>query len=170
MNTHWFLGVAFMLSLSLPLHAGEFFDHSFGNYQEELELAREDGKQGVFVFFEMDECPFCHRMKETILQEQDVIDYFHSHFKVFRFDIEGSNPVTNFDGTVFETEKDLAASEYRVRATPVMMVFDLSGKPVARFTGPTRSKDEFLLFGRFVVEGHYKELNFNRFKRLQDAS
>ena len=40
-----------------------FFDETFGDFTEELTHAREQGKVGVFVFFEMDECPFCHRMK-----------------------------------------------------------------------------------------------------------
>lgn len=30
-----------------------FFDETFGNYQEELEAAREDGKKGVFIFYHM---------------------------------------------------------------------------------------------------------------------
>jgi thioredoxin-related protein len=170
MPTRLIMIIVLFFAVSLPSKAADFFDHSFGNYQEELDLAREEGKQGVFVFFEMDECPFCHRMKETILQESDVIEYFHEHFKVFRFDIEGSNPVTNFDGREFTTEKEMAERQYRVRATPVMIIFDLNGEPVARFTGPTRTKEEFLLFGRFVVEGHYQEMNFNRFRRLQEAS
>jgi thioredoxin-related protein len=170
MPTRLISAVMFLFAVSLPLKAADFFDHSFGNYQEELDLAREEGKQGVFVFFEMDDCPFCHRMKETILQEADVIEYFHEHFKVYRFDIEGSNPVTNFDGREFDTEKEMAERQYRVRATPVMIIFDLNGEPVARFTGPTRTKEEFLLFGRFVVEGHHQEMNFNRFRRMQEAS
>ncbi|SFR58560.1 thioredoxin family protein [Thiomicrospira sp. ALE5] len=169
MRTTLTLSVLLMFVIAAPLKAAEFFDHSFGNYLEELEIAREEGKKGVFVFFEMDDCPFCHRMKETILQEQDVIEYFHEHFKVYRFDIEGSNPVTNFDGREFDTEKEMAERQFRVRATPVMIIFDLNGEPVARFTGPTRSKEEFLLFGRFVVEGHHKEMNFNRFRRQADA-
>ncbi|CAN8141756.1 hypothetical protein THIOSC15_3170005 [uncultured Thiomicrorhabdus sp.] len=38
--------------------ADPFFDESFGNYQEDLQTAKEDGKKGVFVFFHMEECPF----------------------------------------------------------------------------------------------------------------
>ncbi|AHF01467.1 thioredoxin [Thiomicrospira aerophila AL3] len=170
MPTKLIVAVLLMFALSVSVKANEFFDHSFGNFQEELELAREEGKKGVFIFFEMDDCPFCHRMKETILQEPEVIAYFHEHFKVYRFDIEGSNPVTHFDGREFDTEKEMAERQYRVRATPVMIIFDLDGEPIARFTGPTRTKEEFLLFGRFVVEGHYQEMNFNRFRRQADAS
>lgn len=159
--------VAMMLVLSHQAWSNDFFDDSFGNFKEELELARDDEKLGVFIFFEMDDCPFCHRMKDTILKEADVVDYYHQHFKVYRFDIEGGSPVTDFDGTDYATGKEMAERKYRVRATPVMMVFDLDGNPIARYTGPTHTKEEFLLFGRYVVDGHYKEMPFNRFKRAQ---
>ena len=36
-----------------------FFDQSLGDFGEELEIAREEGKKGVLLFFQMDECPFC---------------------------------------------------------------------------------------------------------------
>lgn len=146
--------------------AAEFFDQSFGDFSEELVVAKDEGKIGVFMFFEMDDCPFCHRMKDTILKEPDVIDYYDQHFKTFRFDIEGANNVVDFDGTEY-TEKDMAEKKYRVRATPVMMIFDLEGNPVVRFTGPTRSKEEFLLLGRYVIEGAYKDMPFTKYKRAQ---
>ncbi|WP_248851470.1 thioredoxin family protein [Thiomicrospira microaerophila] len=161
-----FLSLA--LIFSHQAWSAAFFDESFGNFQEELELAKDEEKMGVFIFFEMDDCPFCHRMKETILKEEDVIEYFHQHFKVYRFDIEGGSPVTDFDGTEFNTGKEMAERKYRVRATPVMMMFDLEGKPMARYTGPTHTKEEFMLFGRYVVEGHHATMPFNRFKRTQE--
>lgn len=146
--------------------AADFFDQSFGDYAEEAAMAKEEGKAGVFVFFEMDDCPFCHRMKDTILKEPDVIEYYDQHFKTFRFDIEGANMVVDFDGTEY-AEKDMAEKKYRVRATPVMMIFDFEGNPMARFTGPTRTKEEFLLLGRYVVEGAYKDMPFTKYKRSQ---
>lgn len=146
--------------------AAEFFDQSFGDFSEELAVAKDEGKSGVFMFFEMDDCPFCHRMKDTILKEPDVIEYYDQHFKTFRFDIEGANNVVDFDGTEY-TEKDMAEKKYRVRATPVMIIFDLEGSPVVRFTGPTRSKEEFLLLGRYVIEGAYKDMPFTKYKRAQ---
>ncbi|HEX5674127.1 MAG TPA: hypothetical protein VFX83_02060, partial [Azonexus sp.] len=53
----------------------------------------------------------------------------------------------------------------RVRATPVLMFFDLDGKPVARHTGPTKDKAEFLLLGRYVAEGAYATQPFVKYKQ-----
>lgn len=162
------ISLASLLGMSNLQAADEFFEQSFGDYSEELAAAKADGKQGIFMFFEMEECPFCHRMKTTIINQPEVAEYFGENFNAYKFDIEGSNPVVDFDGTEFATEKEMAEKKYRVRATPVMIIVDLDGNPVARFTGPTRTKEEFLLFGKYVVEGAYKDMPFNRYKRAAE--
>ncbi|QCU89833.1 thioredoxin family protein [Thiomicrorhabdus sediminis] len=144
--------------------AESFFMETFGNYQEELEVAKEDGKKGVFVFYHMDECPFCHRMKTTIMTEPDVIKLFRDNFLTLQHDIEGSNEITDFDGQV-ATAQELAEKKYRVRATPVMMIFGLDGKPVLRYTGPTRTKEEFKWLAEYVIDGSYQTMSFTKYKR-----
>ena len=66
-----------------------FFEQSLGDLSEELEIAREEGKKGLFIFFEMDECPFCHRMKKTVLNQPEIQDYFRQNFHSISIDIEG---------------------------------------------------------------------------------
>lgn len=143
-----------------------FFQESFGNYSEELESAREQGKKGVLLFFEMDECPFCHYMKGNVLNQPSVQDYFREHFLLFAVDIEGDVEIVDFKGESM-AQKDFAFKKNRVRATPVIAFYDLDGKRIHRHTGKTSGVDEFMLMGRYVAEGHYKELSFTRFKRSQ---
>jgi thioredoxin-related protein len=116
--------------------------------------------------FEMDECPFCHRMKSTVLNQPDVQDYFRGHFRIFAVDIEGDIEITDFNGDTMPM-KDFAFRQFRVRATPVFAFFDSDGKYIkrARFTGATRDKQEFLLLGRYVVDGAYSDQSFTRYKR-----
>lgn len=143
-----------------------FFDDSFWDFTEELETAREEGKKAILIMFEMDECPFCHRMKTTILNQKEVQDYFRAHFRIFSVDIEGDVELTDFQGRTMPM-KDFAFRQYRVRATPVFAFFDLDGGYIkrARFTGAARDKKEFLLLGRYVVEQAYKSQSFTRYKR-----
>lgn len=162
--------ISAVLCAALVAHAAElggadaFFDQTFGDFSEELETARDAGKAGVLLMFEMDECPFCHRMKTTVLNRPEVQAYFREHFLVFPVDVEGDLEVTDFAGNP-STQKAFALKQFRVRATPVFAFFDLDGNLVARFTGATRDADEFMQLGRYVVEGAYKETTFTRYKR-----
>jgi len=141
-----------------------FFNETFGDFSEELQNARDQGKKGVMIFFEMDECPFCHWMKKNVLNRQDVQEYYRKNFLMFPVDIEGDIQITDFKGQTM-SQKDFAFKEYRVRATPVIAFFDLDGKLIHRHTGRTSTAQEFLLMGRFVAEGHYKDTRFARYKR-----
>jgi len=109
-----------------------FFDQTFGDFSEELENARQQGKKGILIMFEMEECPFCHRMKTQVLNRKDIQDYFRRHFLIFSVDIEGDIEITDFKGNP-TTMKDFAFRQFRVRATPVFQFFDLEGNSVRKF-------------------------------------
>jgi thioredoxin-related protein len=145
-----------------------FFDQSLGDFTEELALAKEEGKKGIFLFFEMDECPFCHYMKNTILNKPDVQAYFKQNFKSYAVDIEGDIEITDFEGEVMK-QKEFATKKNRVRATPVLAFYDLEGKQVIKYIGKTSSLEEFMLLGKFMAEGHYKTTKFFKYKREQQG-
>jgi len=143
-----------------------FFSESFGMFDEELANARDQGKKGVLIMFQQDECPYCHRMRTTVLNQKKVQEYYRQHFLIFHVDIEGDLEITDFSGQAM-AEKDFAFKKNRVRATPVFAFFDLNGARVARYTGATTDVDEFLLLGQYVVAGEYESMSFNRYKREQ---
>ncbi|MCW8933384.1 MAG: thioredoxin family protein [Gammaproteobacteria bacterium] len=158
-------------SMQTKLYASEqaFFDKSFGDFSEELEIAKEEGKKGVFIFFEMDECPFCHRMKTTVLNQSEVLSFYKKHFKIFQVNIEGDVEMTDFQGND-TTQKDFSFKQQRVRATPVFAFFDLNGKRVVKYTGPTSSVEEFIWLGEYMVNEDYKKSSFTRYKRARRQS
>lgn len=145
-------------------NAEDFFDISFGDLPEELIAAQDDGKQGLLIMFEMDDCPWCERMKQQVLNRISVHDYFHEHFRVITVDVEGDVPVVGFDGEEMPS-KDFALKVLRVRATPVFVFFDFEGKELARYTGAVKNPHDFILLGRFVVEDHYLSTRYNQFRR-----
>lgn len=143
-----------------------FFNETWGQFPEELEKARAEGKQGILLFFELDECPFCHRMKTTVLNQPEVQAFFREHFLNFAIDIEGDVEMTDFNGKL-TTQKTFSEKDNRVRATPVFAFYDLQGKQIVRYTGATSGVDEFLLLGEFVAQGIYKEMPFTKYKRMK---
>lgn len=140
-----------------------FFDQHLGDFKAELDSAKREGKQGILLMFEMEECPFCHRMKQTILNQSEVQDYYRQHFLIFSVDTEGANPLVDFAGKS-TTEKQFSIDN-RVRATPVFAFFDLSGKLLTRYTGAAKDVNEFLSLGRYVVDGAYRGMPFARYKQ-----
>lgn len=163
------LFIALFLLLAAPAWAetrdpaNHFFQPKFGDFKADLQEAKKQGKKGIFLFFEMDECPFCERMKTTILNQSEVQDDFRSKFLVYSVDVNGDTEMTDFQGKHL-TEKAFAFAN-RVRATPTLLFFDLDGKLVARHTGPTKDKAEFLLLGRYVAEGAYATQPFTKYKQ-----
>lgn len=169
--------VVFMMSsivaASTPRDPYEYlFQQSLGDLTEELEIAREEGKKGVFLFFEMDECPFCHRMKNTVLNRIAVQETFTPDFHSLAIDIEGDIEIVDFSGDEM-TQKEFARKN-RVRATPVLAFYDLDGNQVVKYTGATSGSEEFLWLAEYVSDGIYKlkddsgrKISFTRYKRLK---
>jgi len=157
----------------VPRDPGEFFfDQNLGDLQDELDNAKEEGKKGVFIFFEMDECPFCHRMKQTVLNQPSVQDHFKANFLSLSIDIEGDIEIIDFKGEEM-TQKEFAENN-RVRATPVMAFYDLESNQVVRYTGATSGVDEFMWLAEFYEKGIYKmksksgrPIRFAAYKRLK---
>jgi thioredoxin-related protein len=143
--------------------ATHFFQPKLGDFQGELDTARAEGKTGVLIMYEMDDCPFCHRMKATILNQSEVQDYFRKHFLIYTVDVKGDAPMTDFQGK--QTSEKAFALAQRARATPVFVFYDLAGNVMTRFTGATQNAAEFMLLGRYVVEGTYKAQAFSAYKR-----
>lgn len=139
-----------------------FFQPKLGDFKAELDTARQTAKTGVLLMFVQEACPFCARMESTILSRSEVQDYYRKHFLIFEMDVRGDNPMTDFKG-VNTTEKDFSLKN-RARATPTFIFFDTKGEPITRFTGPTKDAAEFLLLGRYVVDGAYKAQPFSAYK------
>lgn len=140
-----------------------FFQPKLGDLPGDLVTAKQEGKAGILLMFEMDDCPFCQRMKATVLNQSEVQDWFRAHFILYAMDTRGDTVLTDFQGNS-TTEKAFALTQ-RARATPTFIFYDLQGQAVARFTGATQNGEEFLKLGRYVLEGHYKTMSFNAYKR-----
>ena len=144
----------------------DFFETTFGDFKEELARAKEEGKKGVFLFFELDDCPFCARMKSTVLNQPEVQKFFRDHFLVFSVDIEGQTEIVDFDGKKM-TAQYFAEKVHRVRGTPTMSFFDLTGQRVALYIGATADVEEFMWLGKYVIEEHFKQMPFVKYKMLK---
>ncbi|MBI3562580.1 MAG: thioredoxin fold domain-containing protein [Gammaproteobacteria bacterium] len=141
-----------------------FFNETWGDFHEELNNAKAQGKQGIMIFFEMNDCPFCHYMKTNVLNRPAVQAYYRQHFLLFSVDIEGDLDIKDMQGKSMK-QKDFAFREHRVRATPVIAFFDLNGKKTYHHVGKTTGVEEFMQLGEYVVSGAYQTMPFIRYKQ-----
>lgn len=161
------LGIAGLSHAEAPRDPSKyFFSQTWGDFHEEIQKAKKEGKDGIMLFFEQAECPFCHYMKTNVLNQPEVQRYFRKHFLLFTVDIEGDTDVTDPHGKTMK-EKDFAFKEQRVRATPVMAFFNTKGDRVYRYTGRTTGVKEFMWLGHYVVDGDYKKMPFVLYKQAQ---
>lgn len=152
----------------LPPEAS-IFDETFGDLQEELASVKEENKKALMIMFETNDCPWCMRMKQTVLNRQRVQDYFKEHFRIITLNAEGGAPIVDFEG-VDTSETKFALDLLRVRATPVFAFFDADGNLLTKYTGTTKNADDFMLLGEFVVDDHYKTGRFSKFRRARNTS
>jgi thioredoxin-related protein len=140
-----------------------FFTPTLGDLQAELGDALQAGKRAAFVMYMRDDCPYCERMKQNILSRPDVQAWFRQRFAVLAVDIKGAVPISDFAGRA-TTEKDFALAQ-GVKYTPVIMFYDLKGKPLTRVDGEIRTAEEFMLLGEFVASGAYARMKFADYKQ-----
>ncbi|MCZ7597612.1 MAG: thioredoxin family protein [Gammaproteobacteria bacterium] len=105
----------------------DFFDQTFGDLGEDADEAREEGKIGVLVMFETEDCPWCKRMKETVLNRVVVQDLYRRSFRIVSLNTEGDTTIVDFTGNAI-VEKDFALKHNRVRATPGVRVLRSRGQ------------------------------------------
>jgi len=140
-----------------------FFTPTLGDLQAELGDAKRAGKQAAFVMYVRDDCPYCERMKKNILSRPDVQDWYRQRFAVLAVDIKGAVPISDFGGRA-TTEKAFALA-HGAEYTPVIMFYDLNGKPLTRVDGEIRTTEEFMLLGEFVASGAYARMKFADYKQ-----
>lgn len=141
-----------------------FFEQSFGNLKEELDDALGQGKTGLFLMFDDEDCPWCAKMKASVMSQPHVQDYYRKHFRVLHLDKNGDTVITDFAGRELPV-KELAFKAYNVRATPVFVFVGRGGETLLRSVGANMTTEEFVWLGEFVVDGVYRSKNFTVYKR-----
>jgi thioredoxin-related protein len=138
-----------------------FFIQTFGDLPEEMATARADGKLGMLLFFEADACSYCQHMREKVLNQKKVQDWFGKRFVNIAVDIHGDVELTDFDGITLPSK--VFAEHRRVYLTPVTAFIDLHGNEIYRHLGMVKTPEEFLLLGEYVAGEHYTDTEFRVF-------
>ncbi len=142
-----------------------FFTLTFGDLPEEMEVARGDGKLGMLLFFEAEDCPYCHHMLKNVFNQTDVQDWYQEHFVSIAIDIHGDVEMQDFSGITLPSK--VFSDQQGVFLTPVMSFIDIDGEEIYRHLGMIGTPQEFLLLGEYIVDGHYKKMRYDDFSKAR---
>jgi thioredoxin-related protein len=145
-----------------------FFSLSFGDMPEELQAARQQGKQGILLFFEAEGCPYCQRMLKGIFNQKHVQDWYRQNFISIAVDIHGDVDIKDFDGITLPSK--VFSEHRRVFLTPMLAFIDLDGMEIYRHLGLVKTPEEFLMMGEYIVGKHYFDTEFKVFAKRQGLS
>jgi thioredoxin-related protein len=135
-----------------------FFIQTFGDLPEELQAAKQDGKQGMLLFFESESCSYCAFMLRRVFNQRDVQDWYRERFVSVAVDIHGDVEMTDFDGVTLPSK--VFSDHRKVFLTPTVAFLNLRGEEIFRHTGLIRTPAEFLLLGNYIAEGRYDDIDF----------
>ena len=142
-----------------------FFTQSFGDLPEELQVAKEQGKQGMLLFFEAEGCPYCLGMLKQVFSQKQVQDWYQERFLSIAIDIHGDVEIKDFDGITLPSK--VFAQHRQVYMTPLMAFIDLDGNEIYRHLGMVKSPEVFLMMGEYIAGGHYFNTEFKVYAAKQ---
>jgi thioredoxin-related protein len=144
-----------------------FFTHTFGDLPEEMQIASDDGKLGMLLFFEAEDCGYCRRMLKQVFNQRAVQDWYTERFVNIAVDVFGDVELKDFDGITLPSK--VFADQRKIFATPVVSFIDLNGIEIYRHFGMIKTPEEFLLLGEYIEDKHYYDAEFEVFLRSKGA-
>jgi thioredoxin-related protein len=152
--------------LEQPLEFPDWFKLSFLNLRDDLKEARQEGKDGVMVYFGQKYCAYCKAFLEKDLAKEDIRTYIEKHFDVIGIDIHGQRMVTDLSGK--EMEEGRFAVQENTNFTPSVIFYNQDGHEALRLRGyypPYRFRAAL----EFVADDHYRNESFRDYLARADV-
>ena len=142
-----------------------FFTQTFGDLPEEMQVARDEDKLGMLLFFEADYCPYCQLMLKEVFSQRSVQDWYGERFVSIAVDIHGDVELKDFDGITLPSK--IFSEHRRIFLTPVVSFVNLDGVEIYRHLGMIKTPEEFLLLGEYIEGKHYYDTEYEVYSRSQ---
>jgi thioredoxin-related protein len=138
----------------------DWFKLSLGDLGDDLDEAKQAGKQGIITYFGQKRCAYCEQFFNTSLADTDIKNYLQKHYDLIAFDIWGIDDIIDTDGAKY-TERELSV-HYKTNFTPSLVFYDAEGTPVFRLRG-YYPPYKFRAALQYVAEGFYKKETFAQY-------
>jgi len=152
------LFLAFALG-GVTAHAEPPAGYPFTGYDTGFKQAKAENRP-VFLYFGRYGCGWCDKTNREAFSDKTVHERYTAHYALVYVDAESGKRLTLPSGERI-TELELGA-RMKVLATPVFVFLHPDGKEIFRIPG-IQSAADFLLYDRFVTEGHYRKESIRDF-------
>ena len=158
------------LAFTLTPQAGDlgFFTGTSKDLNQERIFAAEHNKKGLLIFYGTPHCPFCQRMKKTVLNQPEIQNFFKENFHLLEINILDEQPISDFSGDK-TTSKQFSESNH-IRVTPTLIFYNLKGERLFKQAGIIADPQEFRWLGEYVLEEGYSRESFGQYKRNKRTS
>lgn len=136
----------------------DWFKLSFLELQNDLQDLDENGHKHILIYFGRKDCPYCKVHLEKNWGDRGIVHYTQEHFDVIAIDVIGLRPVADFNGKVYKSEKQFAASK-KANFTPSLLFYDRRGREVFRLSG-YHPPFQFRAALEYVADKHYLQESF----------
>jgi thioredoxin-related protein len=144
---------------SLPTFADPPDGYAFVSYDEGLAQAKQNGRP-LFLYFGRYGCGWCEKTNREAFSDKQLHRLYSDHYVLVYVDAESGKRLTLPSGERI-TERELGV-RMKVLVTPVFAWLERDGREIFHIPG-IQSAGDFLLYDRFVSEGHYRKENIRDF-------
>ena len=148
-----------IVPLSLPAKADPPEGYAFVSYDKGLAQAKQSGRQ-VFLYFGRYGCGWCDKTNREAFSDKPLQRLYSNRYELVYVDAESGKRLSLPSGERI-TESGLGA-RMKVLATPMFAWLEPDGRVIFHVPGIQSTRD-FLLYDRFVSEGHYRKENIRDF-------
>jgi thioredoxin-related protein len=152
--------------LEQPVTFPTWFKLSFLDLADDVQEARDAGKQGLMVYFGQKYCAYCKKLLEGNFSKLDILAYTEKHFNAIGIDIHGQRSLTDMDGK--EWVESAFATQQGIDFTPTLVFYDTEQRQALRLSGyyPPYQLRAAL---EYVADGHYRKENFRTYLARADV-
>jgi PQQ-dependent catabolism-associated CXXCW motif protein len=140
---------------------GTLFECPGSDLHAALEKGRELEKQGLLLFFETDDCPFCQRMRAGVLADPLLISSYRQQFVAVALEMLSDQSITGLDGRLTSARE--LAHRLGVVRTPTLIFLDTHGDELYRHSGVIVDPHRFQALADYLRGDHQEKIGFREF-------
>lgn len=137
-----------------------WFKKSFYDLNEDIQEAKQQGKQGLMLFFGTEQCSYCKMFIQKTLADVAIQKQLRANFDVIGIDIFSDVDITDIDGKAYTASQFV----YHKKAyfSPTLIFYDTNGGEILKIVG-YYPPNKFKKVLSYLVNQDYKRMRLGEY-------